>query len=81
MPPPVPESLQRSVEATKVEYVQLGASGLRVSCPILGTSKQTFFLPFAIPVHLFPIIRHQLPIEIESNIQQWELATKPGCLG
>lgn len=25
------------VDATKVEYVQLGASGLRVSSPILGT--------------------------------------------
>ncbi|KAE8448473.1 hypothetical protein EG329_009354 [Mollisiaceae sp. DMI_Dod_QoI] len=34
---PVPASLQRSVDATKVEYVQLGSSGLRVSVPILGT--------------------------------------------
>ena len=33
----VPSSLQRSVNATKVEYVQLGSSGLRVSMPILGT--------------------------------------------
>ena len=36
-PPPVPASLQNSVKATKVEYVQLGSSGLRVSSPILGT--------------------------------------------
>lgn len=36
-PPPVPASLQDSVNATKVEYVQLGSSGLRVSSPILGT--------------------------------------------
>ena len=35
--PPVPASLQSSVDATKVEYVQLGSSGLRVSSPILGT--------------------------------------------
>ncbi|KAL8758663.1 MAG: hypothetical protein Q9184_003859 [Pyrenodesmia sp. 2 TL-2023] len=35
--PPVPASLQSMVDATKVEYVQLGASGLRVSSPILGT--------------------------------------------
>lgn len=35
--PPVPVSLQSSVNATKVEYVQLGSSGLRVSAPILGT--------------------------------------------
>lgn len=35
--PPVPASLQNSLNATKVEYVQLGTSGLRVSSPILGT--------------------------------------------
>ncbi|OHF03275.1 aldo-keto reductase [Colletotrichum orchidophilum] len=34
--PPVPASLQKSLDATKVEYVNLGASGLRVSVPILG---------------------------------------------
>ena len=34
---PVPTSLQESIDATKVEYVQLGSSGLRVSSPILGT--------------------------------------------
>ncbi len=34
---PVPVSLQSSMNATKVEYVQLGSSGLRVSAPILGT--------------------------------------------
>lgn len=39
MPPmgPTPASLLKSVSATKVEYVQLGKSGLRVSSPILGT--------------------------------------------
>ncbi|TVY34756.1 Aldo-keto reductase, partial [Lachnellula subtilissima] len=36
-PPPVPASLQKSIDDTKVEYVQLGTSGLRVSSPILGT--------------------------------------------
>ena len=35
--PPVPASLQNSLDATKVEYVQLGSSGIRVSSPILGT--------------------------------------------
>lgn len=34
---PVPESLQSSIDSTKVEYVQVGSSGLRVSSPILGT--------------------------------------------
>ncbi|OJD15513.1 hypothetical protein AJ78_04244 [Emergomyces pasteurianus Ep9510] len=35
--PPVPASLQSSLDATKVEYVRLGASGLQLSSPILGT--------------------------------------------
>ena len=34
---PLPEALQKSVDATKVDYVQLGSSGLRVSVPIFGT--------------------------------------------
>ncbi|OKL62706.1 hypothetical protein UA08_01647 [Talaromyces atroroseus] len=33
----IPTSLQKSLDATKVEYVRLGNSGLRVSWPILGT--------------------------------------------
>ncbi|CZR67855.1 related to aryl-alcohol dehydrogenases [Phialocephala subalpina] len=32
----IPISLKKSVEGTKVEYVNLGKSGLRVSVPILG---------------------------------------------
>jgi aryl-alcohol dehydrogenase-like predicted oxidoreductase len=32
----LPKSLQESLDNTKVEYAQLGASGLRVSVPILG---------------------------------------------
>ncbi|KAL8882861.1 MAG: hypothetical protein Q9192_007510 [Flavoplaca navasiana] len=35
--PPLPASLQKSLDSTKCEYVQLGSSGLRVSMPILGT--------------------------------------------
>ena len=31
-----PETLLKSVEASKAEYVQLGKSGLRVSIPIFG---------------------------------------------
>jgi aryl-alcohol dehydrogenase-like predicted oxidoreductase len=34
---PVGETLKKSLESTKVEYVRLGSSGLRVSWPILGT--------------------------------------------
>ncbi|KAK0117554.1 hypothetical protein ONS95_011891 [Cadophora gregata] len=34
--PPLPDALKASVEASKVEYVNLGKSGLRVSVPILG---------------------------------------------
>jgi aryl-alcohol dehydrogenase-like predicted oxidoreductase len=36
MAPLMPSSLQNSLDATKVEYVQLGKSGLSVSLPILG---------------------------------------------
>lgn len=32
----LPTSLQKGIDATKVEYVNLGSSGLRVSLPILG---------------------------------------------
>ena len=34
--PDMPKALQKSFEGTKVDYVQLGKSGLRVSVPILG---------------------------------------------
>ncbi|KAH6653166.1 NADP-dependent oxidoreductase domain-containing protein [Truncatella angustata] len=34
---PIPPSVAKSVEATKVNYVRLGSSGLKVSWPILGT--------------------------------------------
>ena len=37
MAPAVPESLAKSLEASKAEYVRLGNSGLRVSVPIFGT--------------------------------------------
>ncbi|KAI4863129.1 Aldo/keto reductase [Hypoxylon rubiginosum] len=32
----VPASLQKSIDDTKVEYIRVGSSGLRVSTPILG---------------------------------------------
>ena len=32
----LPQSVKTSIEATKVDYRQLGKSGLRVSVPILG---------------------------------------------
>lgn len=34
---PLPPTLQKSLDETRVEYVKLGASGLRISVPILGT--------------------------------------------
>lgn len=33
---PIPPSVTKSAEATKVDYVRLGSSGLKVSWPILG---------------------------------------------
>jgi aryl-alcohol dehydrogenase-like predicted oxidoreductase len=33
---PTPSSIQKSIGETKVDYVRLGSSGLRVSVPILG---------------------------------------------
>lgn len=47
--PPVPASLQSSLDATKVDYVQLGSSGLRVSVPIFGTMGigSKAWLPFS----------------------------------
>ncbi|KAF6816060.1 aldo-keto reductase [Colletotrichum sojae] len=36
MSAPIPASLQKSLDSTKVEYARLGTSGLRVSVPILG---------------------------------------------
>ncbi|KAI0108017.1 Aldo/keto reductase [Daldinia grandis] len=33
---PVPQSLQKSIANTKVDYARVGSSGLRVSSPILG---------------------------------------------
>ena len=32
----IPSSVQKSLDGTKVEYVRVGSSGLRVSTPILG---------------------------------------------
>ncbi len=33
---PLPAGLQKSLEATKVDYRRVGVSGLRVSVPIIG---------------------------------------------
>ena len=35
--PPIPAPIQKSINETKVDYVQLGTSGLRISVPIFGT--------------------------------------------
>ncbi|KAI1771290.1 aldo/keto reductase [Hypoxylon cercidicola] len=34
--PPIPQSLQKSLESSKCEYRQLGNSGLRISVPVFG---------------------------------------------
>lgn len=35
-PPPLPQSLKKSLEQSKCEYRQLGNSGLRISVPVFG---------------------------------------------
>lgn len=47
---PLPPSLKESLDGTKVEYCQLGKSGLRVSYPILGA------LSFGPPKGTIPIV-------------------------
>jgi hypothetical protein len=41
----LPRSLQESLDSTKVSYAQLGASGLKVSIPILGAMSFGNFFP------------------------------------
>lgn len=45
----MPHSLQDSLDNTKVSYAQLGASGLKVSIPVLGAMSFGMFdlAPFA----------------------------------
>ncbi|KAI1475516.1 Aldo/keto reductase [Daldinia eschscholtzii] len=47
---PIPASLQKSIETTKVDYVRLGSSGLRVSSPILGAMSlgSTQWMPWVL---------------------------------
>jgi aryl-alcohol dehydrogenase-like predicted oxidoreductase len=47
----IPPSLQASLDATKVEYHQLGSCGLRVSFPILGgmTFGSSPYAPWTLP--------------------------------
>ena len=47
---PIPASIQEMIDTTKVEYVKLGSSGLRVSVPILGTMTlgSSKWIPYAL---------------------------------
>lgn len=46
----VPASIQEMIDATKVEYVKLGSSGLHVSVPILGamTLGSSKWIPYVL---------------------------------
>jgi hypothetical protein len=39
---PIPSSVTKSIESTRVDYVRVGDSGLKVSWPILGTMAMGF---------------------------------------
>lgn len=70
---PLPPSLQKSLDSTKVEYVQLGRSGLRVSAPILGGmsfgSKQ--WMPWALEEEEALVI---LKAAYDRGINTWDTA-------
>jgi aryl-alcohol dehydrogenase-like predicted oxidoreductase len=58
----IPQSVKDSIAATKVDYVQLGKSGLRVSVPILGAMSfgDPAWAPWVIDeekVGLYPYIK------------------------
>ncbi|KAJ5908159.1 hypothetical protein N7495_000841 [Penicillium taxi] len=71
---PIPASLQQSLDETKVEYVQVGSSGLRVSRPILGC------LAFGKPQPFAPwILDEETSLEIlkvayDRGVNTWDTA-------
>jgi hypothetical protein len=71
--PAVPQPLQASVESTKVEYVRLGKSGLKVSVPILGA------MSMGDPKWNSWVIEEEMvreptshPLEFEKQIYEWQ---------
>ncbi|KAJ5587656.1 NADP-dependent oxidoreductase domain-containing protein [Penicillium hispanicum] len=71
---PIPPSLQKSLDSTQVEYTQLGASGLRVSWPILGA------LAMGAPTPLVPWLLDEeasiavLKAAYDRGINTWDTA-------
>jgi aryl-alcohol dehydrogenase-like predicted oxidoreductase len=70
---PVPSSLQKSLDATKVEYMRLGSSGLRVSSPIFGGMSigSTSWIPFMVPE---PEALTLLKAAYDCGINTWDTA-------
>lgn len=71
---PLPPSLKESLDGTKVEYCQLGKSGLRVSYPILGA------LSFGPPQPVAPwLLNEEASLEVlkaayDCGINTWDTA-------
>jgi aryl-alcohol dehydrogenase-like predicted oxidoreductase len=70
---PVPSSLQKSLDATKVEYMRLGSSGLRVSSPIFGGMSigSTSWIPFMVQE---PEALTLLKAAYDCGINTWDTA-------
>ncbi|KAI6086863.1 Aldo/keto reductase [Hypoxylon rubiginosum] len=68
----VPASIQKSVNDTKVEYVRVGSSGLRVSTPILGAmsfgSKQ--WMPWVLEEEALEVLK----AAYDRGINTWDTA-------
>lgn len=69
----LPQSVKDSIESTRVEYRQLGSSGLRVSVPVLGA------LSFGDPEWMDWVLREEeaLPIlkaAYDMGVNTWDTA-------
>ncbi|MCJ1442217.1 MAG: hypothetical protein MMC23_002710 [Stictis urceolatum] len=70
---PLPESVQTNIDGTKVDYVRLGKSGLRVSVPILGAMSfgSKSWTPWMIEeAKALPILKRAY----ESGLNTWDTA-------
>ena len=70
---PFPPTLQQSLDDTKVDYVQLGSSGLRVSWPILGA------MSFGLPEMSSWLLGEEASLEVlkaayDCGINTWDTA-------
>lgn len=73
LPTSLSPSLQKTLDETKVDYVQLGSSGLRVSWPILGC------MSFGSPEFIPYILAEEESLEIlkaawDNGINTWDTA-------